>query len=320
MPALQAFNIRPQTIWQLAQQHNIALPVSSVQEIFVLTQIQGQSKGLLDFLQKLDYGVSVLADEQACYRVAYENIQDLQLTGLDYAELRFSPHYMAQAFKLNMQGVIEAVVAGVKDGLRDFPVQAQLIGILSRTNGVDVCMDELQALLSCQADLVALDLAGDEAGYPARLFEPHFKLARDAGWQVTVHAGEAAGPQSIWDAIQLLGATRIGHAVAASQDPSLMEYIKSYDIAIESCPTSNFQTTAVTDLSHHPLPEFIQQGLLVTLNTDDPAVSGIDIKHEYQVAAQKLGLSKAQLRLIQRNGVQAAFLSEQQKQALLARN
>lgn len=313
-------NIRPETIWQLAQQHQVALPVSAPEEVFALTQIQGRSNGLLDFLQKLDYGVSVLADEQACYRVAYENIQDLHLTGLDYAELRFSPWYMAQAYQLEMQAVIEAVVAGVQDGLKDFPVQAQLIGILSRTNGVDNCMAELQALLSCKQDIVALDLAGDEAGFPAPLFEQHFKLARDAGWQVTVHAGEAAGSQSIWDAIQLLGASRIGHSVAAIQDPALMDYMLAHDIVIESCPTSNFQTTAVPDLAHHPLPEFVRKGLLVTLNTDDPAVSAIDIKHEYQLAAQQLGLSIEQLRQIQRNGVKAAFLSEAEKQQLLAKH
>ena len=310
-------NIRPETIWFLAQQHQIPLTANSLEALIPMTQIQGQSQGLLSFLQKLDYGVSVLADYQACYRVAYENVEDIQLSGLDYAELRFSPRYMAQAFNLNMQGVVEAVIAGVQDALKQIPVQARLIGILSRTYGIQACMEELTALMSARADICGLDLAGDEGGYPAPLFEEHFKLARDTGWQITVHAGEAAGPQSIRDAIHILGASRIGHGVAAIEDPELMDYLAQHQIAIESCPTSNYQTMAVADLSKHPLPEFLRRGMLVTINTDDPAVSGIDIRHEYQVARERLGLSSEELATIQRNGVEAAFLSSTEKQTLL---
>ncbi|GAC14546.1 adenosine deaminase [Aliiglaciecola lipolytica] len=310
-------NIQPHTIWELAQKHQIELSAKNLLEVEQLTQIHDKTSDLLAFLAKLDVGVSVLADYDACYTVAYENMRDAKNSRLDYVELRFSPYYMAMNHNLNMVELIAAVVDGVKAGEKDFGVKVNLIGILSRTFGAPTSMLELEALLAHKKDIVALDLAGDELGYPAELFVEHFSKARDADWQVTVHAGEADGPQSVWNAINKLGATRIGHSVAACQDETLMAYMADNNIAIESCPTSNYQTATVKDLKTHPMATFLQHGIMVTLNTDDPAVSNIDIAHEYKVASEVLGISQKQLNQIQLNGVKAAFLSEQEKQVLL---
>ncbi|MDN4503474.1 adenosine deaminase [Alteromonadaceae bacterium BrNp21-10] len=311
-------NIHPSTIWDLAQQHNIALPADSLEALIPLTQIQDQTSDLLAFLQKLDYGVSVLADVDACYRIAYENMQDAKNSQLDYVELRFSPHYMGMTFDLNLTAVVEAVAAGTQAGAKDFGVKCNLIGILSRTFGAKTCQRELDALLNCKQQITALDLAGDELGYPAPLFLSHFKQARDAGWNISVHAGEADGPQSIWNAINLLGATRIGHGVAARHDVKLMEYMAEHKIAVESCPTSNYQTATVQNIADHPMKTFLQHNIMVTLNTDDPAVSNIDLANEYQVAKEVIGLSQQQLDQVQSNGVEAAFLTAQEKQQLRA--
>lgn len=309
-------NIKPDTILRLAQKYQIPLCHNSLEEIERLSQIQGQTSDLLAFLEKLDLGVSVLVDTDACYDVAFENMRDAQLSGLNYTELRFSPHYMAQAHQLNVTDVVGAVIDGVKAGSKAFGVQANLIGILSRTYGQETCKSELQSLLVHKDEICALDLAGDELGYPAQQFVEHFKLARDAGWNITIHAGEADGPQSIWNAIELLGASRIGHGVAAANDEKLMEYMAKNAIAVESCPTSNYQTATVKSLSDHPMKLFLERDMLVTLNTDDPAVSNIDLKHEYRVANEVIGLSNEQLQKIQANGVLAAFLSKQGKQTL----
>lgn len=309
-------NIRPATIWSLAQEHNIALPANSLEALIPLAQIQDKTSDLLAFLQRLDYGVSVLANTQACHRIAYENMQDAASEGLDYVELRFSPYYMAQAHQLPLADVVAATVQGVKDGVKAFGVQANLIGILSRTFGAKACYEELQALLAHKDDVVALDLAGDELGFPAALFVEHFKEARDAGWKITVHAGEADGPESIWNAINLLGASRIGHGVAAKDDPKLMAYLAEHRIGIESCPTSNYQTATVADTAHHPMKLFLEQGIEVTLNTDDPGVSAITLEDEYRVAREVIGFSDLQLSTIQENGVKQAFLSDSEKQSL----
>ena len=310
-------NIHPATVWDFAQQHNIKLPGENVDEFTPHAQIQDQTSDLLAFLKKLDYGVSVLANLDAVYRVAYENVKDAKEQGLDYTELRFSPYYMAETFKLNIAEVVNVVADAVSTASKEFNIKTNLIGILSRTYGSEICQQELSAILTHKDKITALDLAGDELNYPAEMFVNHFKQARDAGLQITVHAGEAAGPESVWNAIKLLGATRIGHGVAATQDMKLMDYLRDNKIAIESCPTSNYQTATIKDLTKHPLKTFLNHGVIVCLNTDDPAVSNITIKHEYKVATDVLGLTANELRQIQLNGVEAAFLSEQEKRALM---
>ncbi|PZP38147.1 MAG: adenosine deaminase [Shewanella oneidensis] len=311
-------NVRVNTIWELGHQHGIALPADSLETLAPFVQIQGKETSLVAFLKKLDWMVAVLADLDAVKRVAYENVADAALSGLDYAELRFSPYYMAMNHKLPIEGVVEAVIDGVKAGLKDYQVKINLIGIMSRSFGQAACTQELEGLLAHKQHLVAMDLAGDELGFPGELFNEHFKRVRDAGLAITAHAGEAAGSQSMWQAIQELGATRIGHGVNAIHDPKLMEYLAKHRIGIESCPTSNLHTSTVSSYAEHPFRTFMDAGVLISLNTDDPGVSAIDIKHEYRIAKSELGLSDAELAQVQRNGVEMAFLSESERKALYA--
>jgi len=310
-------NIRAQTILELGRQHNIALPADSLDALRPHVQVTSLEPDLVSFLSKLDWGVKVLADLDACRRVAYENIEDAARNGIHYVELRFSPRYMAMTHNLPVAGVVEAVIAGVQEGCSDFPVKANLIGIMSRTFGEAACEQELNALLAHRDSITALDLAGDELGFPGSLFLNHFNRARDAGWHITVHAGEAAGPESIWQAIRELGAERIGHGVKAVEDPALMDFLVEQRIGIESCLTSNIQTSTVAELARHPLKTFLGHGVLASLNTDDPAVQGVDLIHEYEIAAPAAGLSAAQIRQAQINGLEIAFLSAQEKQALI---
>jgi adenosine deaminase len=162
-------------------------------------------------------------------------------------------------------------------------------------------------------------LGGDEANFPGELFVEHFRKGREAGWQVTVHAGEISGPESIWQAINQLGARRIGHAVAAIEDPTLMDYMAENEIAVEGNLTSNVQTTTTANYASHPLRVFLEKGMCVTLNTDDPGISGIDLAHEYNVAAPAAGFSRMQIRTMQYNALIASFLSPEEKAALLAK-
>ncbi|BCG09615.1 adenosine deaminase [Buttiauxella agrestis] len=312
-------NIRAQTILDLGRQFNLPLPADSLEALRPHVQVVETAPDLVSFLQKLDWGVKVLADLDACRRVAWENIEDAARNGLHYVELRFSPGYMAMTHNLPVAGVVEAVIEGVRQGCRDFGVEARLIGIMSRTFGEAACLAELEALLAHRDSITALDLAGDELGFPGSLFLNHFNRARDAGWHITVHAGEAAGPESIWQAIRELGAERIGHGVKAIEDPALMDFLAEHGIGIESCLTSNIQTSTIASLDKHPLITFLEKGVLATINTDDPAVQGIDIIHEYTVAAPQAGLSAAQIRTAQENGLKIAFLSDAEKQALIAK-
>ncbi|MDA8480044.1 adenosine deaminase [Citrobacter sp. Awk 4] len=309
-------NIRAQTILDLGRQFNVSLPAQTLETLIPHVQVTSTEPDLVSFLSKLDWGVKVLASLDACRRVAYENVEDAARNGLHYVELRFSPGYMAMNHQLPVAGVVEAIIAGVQEGSRAFGVEVRLIGIMSRTFGEAACLQELEALLAHRDRITALDLAGDELGFPGSLFLTHFNRARDAGWHITVHAGEAAGPESIWQAIRELGAERIGHGVKAVEDRALMDFLAEQRIGIESCLTSNIQTSTVASLAVHPLKTFLEHGVMASLNTDDPAVQGVDIIHEYTVAAPAAGLTREQIRQAQINGLEMAFLSEAEKRAL----
>lgn len=311
--------IRLETILDLGRQHDLPLPASDVEGIRPYVQVTSPQPGVMDFIAKFEWMVGVLVDYDACRRVAYENVLDAQIEGLDYVELRFSPWFMAEPHNLNPEGVVEAVIDGVDAAKRESGMVASLIGILSRTYGPEVAKSELGALLKFQDQLVALDLAGDEASYPGDLFIEHIQLAREAGWWITVHAGEAAGPESVWQAINDLHANRIGHAVRAIEDDELVKYLADSKIGIEANLTSNVQTSTVTDFDSHPLKEFLEFGLLATINTDDPGISGIDLKHEYETAAPAAGLSPSQIKQAQKNSLEVAFLTQEEK-AMLIRN
>lgn len=312
-------NIRAQTILDLGRQFNLTLPATELDALRPHVQVTKTEPDLVSFLQKLDWGVKVLGDLNACRRVAQENVADAANAGLHYAELRFSPYYMAMTHNLPVAGVVEAVIDGIRRGRQEHDIDVRLIGILSRTFGEEACLQELDGLLAHRDGITALDLAGDELGFPGSLFLSHFNRARDAGWRITVHAGEAAGPESIWQAIRELGAERIGHGVKAAEDPELMDFLAKHQIGIESCLTSNIQTSTVAALDSHPLATFLRHGVLASINTDDPAVQGIEIEHEYRVAAPAAGLTSDEIRQAQENGLTMAFLSEAEKDAIRAK-
>jgi adenosine deaminase len=208
-------------------------------------------------------------------------------------------------------------VDGIRQGVEETGTTVNLIGILSRHFGPREAMHELNALLAHKDKFVALDLAGDEANFPGELFVDHFHIARDAGWQITVHAGEAAGAESICQAIQGLGAVRIGHGVRVFDDPALVDYIVEHRIGIETNLTSNVQTSTVPSYQEHPLKAMLEAGMLATINSDDPGISGITLPYEYEIAAPKAGLSQEQIMQAQKNALEIAFLSEDDKKALL---
>jgi adenosine deaminase len=313
-----------ETILDLGRQHNLPLPAWDLEGLRPHVQMTASEAGgatvpgVMAFISKFKWMMEALVDYDACHRVAYENVEDAYREGIHYIELRFSPWFMAETHALHPEGVVEAVVDGVETGARDFPLKVKLIGIISRTYGPENGWKELEALLTQDERLVALDLAGDEANVPGALFVDHFRRAREVGWQITIHAGESDGPDSIWQAVGELGATRLGHAVTAIQDPKLMDYLAAHRIGIESNLTSNVQTSTVPDYDNHPVRKFMEQGLLVTLNTDDPGISAIDLAYEYEIAAPAAGLTPEQIRQAQRHALDVAFLNDEERDTLLA--
>ncbi|MGC9467891.1 MAG: adenosine deaminase [Anaerolineae bacterium] len=311
-------SMRLETILELGQKHGVPLPADDLEGLRPYLQATVPQPGLMAFINKLDRSIEVLVDLDACHRIAYECVEDAATEGIDYVEVRFSPRYMAMPHRLDPADVVGAVVDAVRQASQEVGLQAHLVGILSRTYGLEACWEEFDALATHHAHITALDLAGNEAAWPPELFKKHFQKAEDLGWQITIHAGEAAGPESIWTAIRDLNATRIGHALRAVEDPALMDHMAEHRIGVEISLTSNVQISAVPDYASHPIATYVDHGMCVTLNTDDPAVSQITLPHEYNVAAPAAGLTQPQIRRIQQNGLEASFLSTQQKMDLIA--
>jgi len=312
-------SVRLQTILELGLKHNLPLPATDVEGLRPFAQVTTPVPGLLPFFQKFKWHVGVMVDYDACRRIAYENVEDAVNEGIDYIELRFSPWFMAEPHHLDPAGVVEAVVTGVAAAREKFDIKVNLIGIISRTYGTHIGQKELDALLTQRDHLVALDLAGDEVNFPGEWFVDHFKQGRDAGWKITVHAGEAGGAAAIWQAIRDLGATRIGHAIAAPEDPTLMDYLAEKRIGVEMNLTSNIQTSTVPSYAGHPMKAMLEHGILTTINTDDPGISAIDLPFEYRMAVEEAGLSPQQAAQAQQNALDIAFLSDAEKAVLISK-
>ena len=188
-------SVRLETILDLGLKHNLPLPARTLEGLRPYVQVSDPQPGVMVFIDKFKWMVGVLVDYDACRRIAFENVEDAARENIDYIELRYSPWFMAETHGLNPQGVVEAVTEGIRAGERQFGVCVNQIGILSRHYGPEIAYKELAALLSSRDEIAALDLAGDEANFPGEWYIDHFKLARDAGWHITVHAGEIMGPR-----------------------------------------------------------------------------------------------------------------------------
>ena len=312
-------NVRTATVLDLARRHGLELPAWTVEELTPYVQITEREPSLVHFIAKFALLRRVMVDYDAVRRIVRENLEDAAREGIDYIELRFSPYFMGEEHGLDTYGVVEAACDALEEARGTIPVRAQLIGIISRHYGPEIGRIELAAALrGRERGVVALDLAGDEAGFPGDLFVRHFQEAREGGLRTLAHAGEAAGAASVRQAVLELKAERIGHGIRAIEDPAVLDLLIEREVPLEVCPTSNLHTSTVRDYASHPLPALLRRGIPCTLNSDDPSISGIDLTHEYRVAAEELRLSETEIRRMQETALAAAFLTGEERAKLLA--
>jgi adenosine deaminase len=233
------------------------------------------------------------------------------MEGTFKVELRYSPNFVGQYSGLSPHDSLTAFYSGMSQGLYQYPgMSAGLICIASRDYGPENVDQTIEFYLKNMHYFIGLDLAGNEAQFPCSLFESSFKKARQKGAKITIHAGEAAGPENIWEAIELLGAQRIGHGVTCVQDPKLMTLLRDKKICLEMCPTSNFLTRAVPSLEQHPLPQILRAGIPVSINTDDPGIFGVSLPNEIMNCKTKMGLSQEEIDQCMEHACNHSFISE----------
>ncbi len=244
-------------------------------------------------------------------------IESLAAQNVRYAEITLSAGVVLWK-KQPLDAVFEGVASAARDAEARLGVRVQWILDAIRQLGSKHARRVLDhAARLTPLGVAAFGIGGDEARGPAELFPDVYRAAREAGLHVTAHAGETCGPESIQQAVELLGAERIGHGLSAARDPSVMALLRERRIPVEVCLSSNVSTGVLARVADHPLAKFLEEGLLVTLNTDDPAMFGTNLVREFEIAAENFSLSRAQLVGLLLNAARAAFLPEEDKRRLV---
>jgi adenosine deaminase len=309
-------SLRLDTLATVAQEHGVDLPSYNIAELRPYVQVTDDVPDFYGFLGKLELLRRFYSAAQAVERIAYEAIADAALDNILYVELRFSP-----AGKLIApEDVIHSVVIATERASRDYPIQVGLLVTIVREFGPQVAEELLELAVAYRAmGVVGLDLAGHEETHPATPFADVFRRAREAGLHVTIHAGEVGGPENVREAVNLLGAERIGHGVRAIEDPAVIQLLRQRGITLEVCPTSNLQTGVSPAFTQHPLRELYYLAVPVTINTDNPSVSDTTLTDEYLVAVRAMGFTIKDIQQTLLNAAQAAFLPAEDRKALMLR-
>lgn len=309
-------SLSPEDVLSLANTAGITLPTNSTEALRPLLQVEPNCRNLGEYLEKFDLPLQVLQTEKTIELSVYLLLKRLSAQGLCYAEIRFAPQ-LHQSCGLSQLQVVAAAVAGLNRGVAEFSMPAQLI--LCCMRGADNKPANLETVRVAKEFLnkgvCAVDLAGNEAAYPTEDFADIFTFAKDMDIPYIIHAGEAAGPESISQALDL-GAKRIGHGVHAIEDTAVLARLQAEKIPLETCFTSNLQTKAVANENAYPLCEFLKQGIAVTVNTDNMTVSGTTLQNEYRLLQAQFGLSTDTLQAIACNAAEVAFLPAGQKEHL----
>lgn len=303
------------SILRLAELGGVKLPADDFPELMQYLVADPNCKDLAEFLNKFDLPIALLQTEECLELGVYELLRTISGQNVIYAEIRFAPGSHCQK-GLTQQQVMEAAVRGLKRGIRDFPIQAQLIACCMRGADPESNLETVRVTKHFLNDGVCcMDLAGAESLFPTRDYADLFAYARSLDVPFIIHAGEADGPDSVRTALTF-GAKRIGHGIFSVQDPSLVEYLRENHIPLEVCVISNVQIKAVPSVKEHPVWKLIQAGVPVTLNTDNMTISNTTIAEEFAIVQKTFGLTDAVCDQLLINSVDAAFLSQAEKQAL----
>ncbi|MCM2276708.1 MAG: adenosine deaminase [Oligoflexia bacterium] len=303
-------SLRLSTLLELAQERGLESRSTSLERFREKIILSKPLHDLREVLGQFTLFQKVLDRPEVLERAAFEVMEDCWNEGTRKVELRFSPSFVSEYSKLSWENVLAGFERGVARALAKYPgMQAGFLCIASRDFGAEAVAETVDFFLKHQNRFVGVDLAGNEENFPCHLFESSFKRAANAGAKITIHAGEATGPENMWEAIELLGARRIGHGIAAVRDPKLMEYLARHGICLEMCPTSNWLTRAVDSFEAHPLPQVLRAGVPVCINTDDPGVFSVGMPDEIRICREKMGMTPAEIQRCHEHASGASFIA-----------
>ena len=299
---------RPETLLWLLREGGLKKPFRTVKDVRRFFQY----RDFPHFINVYKTVFRCITQEDQFERITYEMLEDDARCNVRCVEASFSaPDHVKEG--LDYELMLDAINRGVYHAHRDFGIQCNLRIDLVRNYGPDVGIQVLDWIENKRDNIVSIDIGGSEEKFPPKPFAHVYQRAKEMDLHLVAHAGEAAGSESIWDAIKYLNVERIGHGVAAKQDPELIDYLLKQDIAIEMCPTSNLRTGVVSSLERHPIRDFFEKGIKVTVNTDDPSMFNTDMNNEYLQLHRQLDFTVSELFRLTLNALDSSFLSETRK-------
>ncbi len=314
-------SVRLQTLVEVALEYGIEMPEYDVETLRPFVQMMpDEPRNWHHFLGKFQTLRQFYRSPDVIRRVTREAIADAAHDNVRYLELRFTPRALSNVINCSYHEVVSWVCQVAAQAARDFDIEVRLILSMNRHESVEIGEEVLKAAIDhCDQGVVAVDLAGNEQTFAARPFRPVFERAREAGLGITIHAGEWGGADNVRDAIEHLGAARVGHGVRLLEDPTLLPLLVERNVVLEICPTSNVQSGVVADFGSHPLPQLFRQQVRTTINTDDPLVSNITLSDEIERVVSHMELTLDEVKQLILVAAQAAFLPQPERVALVAR-
>lgn len=308
---------RPTTLWEYSEKYYRAVPDLEYEDFRRFLQWDDtRDRNLLDYLSKFDLPLQYTQFYENIKRIAYEIAEDAYAEGIRVLELRTNPFIHRRA-GLSTRQVVHATRKGLAQfGEKHPDFRAGINVIAMRNHGGNMARILLREVIGERADwhngpgVIGFDIAGAEPPFPPVLFQRAYELARKMDLGLTVHAGEAAGPERVWEAVDTLSPHRIGHGTSAGRDRELIKRLAADRITVECCLTSNIHTGAIDRYEDHPLPLFLDAGVRVALCTDNPTVSSTTLRHEYEIAMATFGFSEDDMRRIASMSWESSFLDD----------
>ncbi len=305
---------RPETLLWLAEESGVEATYRTLQDVESFFQYTD----FTHFISVYSAVNDLIREEEQFERITYEMLEDNARCNVHYVEASFSaPDHVRKG--LDYCKMLDAINRGIHRAGNDFDIDCNIRIDLVRNYGPEYGMEVLDWIEGKGDNIVSIDIGGTETGFPPEPYTPVYGRAKEMGLHLTAHAGEAAGPESIWSAVKSLGVERIGHGVTARQDPKLMTLIGERNIIIEACPVSNMRTGAIPSVRDHPIREFQSRGITVTVNSDDPSMFGTDMNNEYIQLHDELGFTVEELFQLSLNAVESSFLPEEMKEKMRER-
>ncbi len=307
-------SIQPETLLSIIREDGISAPYSNVEEIGNRFEYTDFMNFIRTYMEIVEY----ITDARHFERITYEMLETCSKSNVQYVEASFSPRDHLPN-NLDFKDMVNAINQGIQRAQHDFDIETNIRIDVVRTSSSEEATEILDLIERNPDNIISIDIGGNEREYPPQPFAEIYERARGMGLHCVAHAGEAAGPESIWGALHHLKVERIGHGITARGNPDLIEHLKQNKIAIEMCPVSNLRTGVVPSISEHPIREFFEKGLLVTVNSDDPSLFHTSMNNEYEQIHKHLDFSLKELFQISMNGVQTAFINESVKSDLVQR-